>query len=390
MKRELIYMDAKSNKFWNIEVEGSAHTVSYGRAGTKGQTSRKEFPTPEAATKDAEKLVRSKLKKGYTEASKDDAEGIPFAAFGHITRGEDIAENARSFVGHPVADYYRSESVSSETAFRFRSNWDEPKLIPDLNHYLATAAAPKAEALVIGAWQGDDSSTPPNQVVTALLDNRSRLASLKALYLGDITYTENEMSWIVQTNLSPLLEGFPQLELLRTRGSEDLAFTPLSHNSLRALILETGGMDRSVVHSICQCQFPHLEYLELWLGTDYYQGNVRVEDLEPILSGKQFPKLRYLGLRNSDIADELAAALVTSPVVSTIETLDLSLGTLGDKGGEALLKLKSPSLKRLTLHHHYMTAATVKQLQTLPLTVDTSNPSTIERDLDERYVAVGE
>ncbi|HYG33205.1 MAG TPA: WGR domain-containing protein, partial [Clostridia bacterium] len=34
MKRELVYMDAKSSKFWNIELKGNSYTVTYGRIGT--------------------------------------------------------------------------------------------------------------------------------------------------------------------------------------------------------------------------------------------------------------------------------------------------------------------------------------------------------------------
>ena len=35
-KTELVYMDAKSSKFWNIELNGDSHTVTYGRIGTDG------------------------------------------------------------------------------------------------------------------------------------------------------------------------------------------------------------------------------------------------------------------------------------------------------------------------------------------------------------------
>ena len=46
-----------------------------------------------------------------------------------------------------------------------------------------------------------------------------------------------------------------------------------------------------------------------------------------------FPKLQYLGISDSEIQDELAEVVVNSRYMNQIETLDLSNGTLTDKGG---------------------------------------------------------
>jgi uncharacterized protein (TIGR02996 family) len=65
--------DGKSNKFWEIQLDGNTFTTSYGRIGTKGQTSRKEFKNPEKAQKEHDKLVASKVKKGYQPAGSEAA-----------------------------------------------------------------------------------------------------------------------------------------------------------------------------------------------------------------------------------------------------------------------------------------------------------------------------
>ena len=65
----LEFKDSNSSKFWQIEVEDSSHTVTYGRIGTDGTSKTKEFDDQEAAEKDAQKLINSKVKKGYKEAS---------------------------------------------------------------------------------------------------------------------------------------------------------------------------------------------------------------------------------------------------------------------------------------------------------------------------------
>lgn len=67
--RTFQFSDAKSHKFWNIDVSGSSFTVTYGKVGTAGQTQTKSFPTPEKAQAEADKLVREKTGKGYRETT---------------------------------------------------------------------------------------------------------------------------------------------------------------------------------------------------------------------------------------------------------------------------------------------------------------------------------
>ena len=63
--RRFEFADGKSNKFWEIAVDGIAHTVTYGRIGAAGTSKTKEFASAQAAEADAEKLVTDKVRKGY-------------------------------------------------------------------------------------------------------------------------------------------------------------------------------------------------------------------------------------------------------------------------------------------------------------------------------------
>ena len=65
--RSLVFSDGSSHKFWKIELDGSSHTVTFGRVGTAGQTQTKDFGTEDAARKAYDKLVAEKTKKGYVE-----------------------------------------------------------------------------------------------------------------------------------------------------------------------------------------------------------------------------------------------------------------------------------------------------------------------------------
>lgn len=73
MKRQLLFQDEKSHKFWTIEVEDNSHTVTYGRVGTQGQSKTKTFDSNKICRKEAEKLINAKLKKGYAEESQVDS-----------------------------------------------------------------------------------------------------------------------------------------------------------------------------------------------------------------------------------------------------------------------------------------------------------------------------
>jgi uncharacterized protein (TIGR02996 family) len=67
--RTFTYSDAKSHKFWNIELLGIGFTVYWGRIGTTGATLSKTFADEATARKEHDKLVKEKLAKGYVETT---------------------------------------------------------------------------------------------------------------------------------------------------------------------------------------------------------------------------------------------------------------------------------------------------------------------------------
>jgi predicted DNA-binding WGR domain protein len=59
------YSDEKSDKFWEIILNGNCYSVSYGRIGNNPQTRTKEFDSKEIALNEANKIRLAKEKKGY-------------------------------------------------------------------------------------------------------------------------------------------------------------------------------------------------------------------------------------------------------------------------------------------------------------------------------------
>jgi len=60
-------VDGKSNKFWDIKLSGSSLVTTFGRIGSSGQKQLKELGSTAAAQKEYDKLVASKVKKGYEQ-----------------------------------------------------------------------------------------------------------------------------------------------------------------------------------------------------------------------------------------------------------------------------------------------------------------------------------
>ncbi|MGW1274898.1 STM4015 family protein [Streptomyces sp. NPDC002491] len=264
--------------------------------------------------------------------------------------------------------------------------------------FCAAVDTTRVKALIVGAWE-EAYEEDPGVVVEALTAARDRFPALRALFLGDMVGEECEISWINQTDVTPLLTAFPALEELGVRGGSGLSFPAVRHGALRRLVIETGGLPAEVVRGVAGSDLPALEHLDLWLGTPEYGGDSETADLEPILAGARLPHLRHLGLRNSEIQDAVAVAVAQAPVVARLEVLDLSMGVLTDEGAAALLDGQPLThLKKLDLHHHYLgeqLQERVRQtLEAAGVEVDLDRGDAEEDAEDDgtvwRYVAVGE
>ncbi|GII90443.1 STM4015 family protein [Sinosporangium siamense] len=211
----------------------------------------------------------------------------------------------------------------------------------------------RIQAIVVGMWAEFDGSSA--EVVSLLAEAADRLPALRSIFLGAIPQEENEISWIEQSDITPLLTAFPQLERLDVRGGNGVSLAPLRHESLRVLRFETGGLPVEVPRAVLDCDLPALRHLDLWLGSDNYGCTVTVTDLGPLLSGERLPALTHLGLENSEFQDDIALAVAHAPIVARLESLSLALGALSDEGAAALLSGQPLThLKRLDLRHHFL------------------------------------
>ncbi|WP_435110044.1 STM4015 family protein [Nocardiopsis synnemataformans] len=244
----------------------------------------------------------------------------------------------------------------ASTAWRLR--YDGEVIEEYVARFLSLVDAEQVRALVIGDWEA--MAGGPEGFLESLIAHAGSLPNLRSVFVGDITGDECELSWITQGDMAPLLAAFPRLEELTTKGADGVD-GPLhlhvpSHEALRSLTLQSGGLPGFVAREVASSGLPALEHLELWLGMEDYGGDTSPADLAPVLSGEVFPRLRYLGVRNAQKLDEWIPVLAGAPVVKRVEVLDLSLGCLTDKGGQVLLEHADAfaGLRGLDLHHHFL------------------------------------
>jgi hypothetical protein len=303
-----------------------------------------------------------------------------------------VSSNLSTFLNKRVQTYVPgSEIVNPETVvYRISVEYDEETPIESkLDEFAASPVAGQIKELIIGQFvtdYGESSQT----LVEKLISLKDKFRNLTAIFIGDMTFDECEISWINQSDMTPLLNAYPQLEHFQVRGGEQLAFSNLQHNNLKTLIVETGGLHPGTLKDVMTAKLPRLEKLELWLGSEYYGFASSVDDLQPVLSGGLFPALKHLGLMDSELQDEIAIAVCQSPILKQLDVLDLSMGTLSDKGGQALLNCTDiKRLSLLNLRHHYMSSDMMAKLKALGININMEDQEKAGEDGD-RYIEVSE
>jgi len=144
------------------------------------------------------------------------------------------------------------------------------------------------------------------------------LPLLEVLELSEPSELMDQESWRRVGDLRGSWEAAPNLKTLKLRGSSGsddgtpIKLAPIDAPHLETLIIFSVGLDEAAPKEIGAAKFPELAHLEFMFGSDDYGCNSTVESLEGILSGKGLPKLKTLGLKNSQWEGDLIEAVKTA------------------------------------------------------------------------------
>ena len=235
------------------------------------------------------------------------------------------------------------------------------------------------DELIIGSWGSayEDDCQP---IIDAIVENADRFSHITKLFMGDMDFEECEVSWIMQGDYSQIWKAMPQLKELTIKGSMELTLGEIEHENLESLTIICGGLGADVIKEIEKAKLPGLKKLLLYVGVEDYGFDGTADTIKELLANSDFPNLTYLGIVDSEIQDELAQVVLECKYIRQIEVLDLSCGTLTDKGGSLLLE-KLPELsniRKLDVHHHYLSDEMMEKIGNLSLEADVSEQEEAE------------
>lgn len=329
-------------------MTGTNVTVNYGKLGTNGQVQVKNYPTAEEAEKAADKLIAEKTKKGYVETAEETA---------------------------------REMKVEAK---KFALSYDEyENNVSLLDKILKDKHLPEYKQLSVGCW--DYECGDCSELIEGMLEHKEQFAHIEGLFWGDIDFEEQEISWIEQADLAPLLDAMPKLKDLKIKGTNNLRLGQTSRPELRSLEIISGGLPKKVIEDIIASDFPNLEKLVLYVGIEDYGFDADIEAFRPLFSKARFPKLTYLGIVNSEKQDEIVSLFLDSDILPQLETMDISAGVLKDEGAQLLLDNtdKIAHLKFINMRYNYLSKEMKKKLQALPMQIDVAETEEAEEYDDE-------
>jgi hypothetical protein len=171
------------------------------------------------------------------------------------------------------------------------------KFLDKVSAFVEENWLPLVETIIIGPWDKENGTIHPAKNLRKcikLLSQNETLQNVTSLMIGDIP-VNTKLSWIELCEVTTLVSSLPNLQHLKIKGSSGLAFAPITHGELISLTIECVELPSKVLQGICKSNFPNLQRLELWLGSQDQEGSWQTSDLVSLVTCNKVTKLTYLG-----------------------------------------------------------------------------------------------
>ena len=291
---------------------------------------------------------------------------------------------------------WRSIAINN-TVDHSDATWDP---LPMVRAVFSSPLCIALEELRLGMFRWDFHDEP---AVIAEAAKHAWAKDLARLTVGDVDRDIDMAHHAIGDVGKAITKAFPNLRSLELRsgsqdwrgGHETFGFGGLDLPKLEELVIETCAMSTKRMKALTAAKLPALEKLEVWFGSTTHEQITKSATVAPIWDGKTFPKLKHLGLCNTEMAADFVRLVPASKLAPQLEVLDFSRSTLDDNELRELAAepKQFPKLKRLILDDTYVTSPGVKQAKTAFKGVEISakDPRQIEEyDEGTRYVSVAE
>jgi uncharacterized protein (TIGR02996 family) len=407
--RRFEFRDAKSAKFWSIDLQGARFTVCFGKIGSAGQTQVKEFGDEARARKEHDKLIAEKTRKGYVEIPTEETfsaappgtalrTALESAIFAHP---DDLASHMAhadflSEQGDPLGEFIRTQLALEDPRNANRDDLRQreqqllaahgPHWLGDLAPYLIGSPEQREALGVMGwltrpeyfqfhlirGWLAFLNVAHFDPQLAAALVACPRVHLLRELVIRRVGWDD---PGIAELAAIPTL---PHLRRFQLGDSEDQCH--INAEALLPVIARMPGLEALELyahgvptHELFAHPLPHLRLLKVYhlreyplevLGANPTLGKLEIlecwphmlepgddaayiqfENFQGLVQSPHLTRLRSLSLFQSDIGDEGCRALVESGFLKHLKVLDLTNGTISDEGARILAAC--PDLKHL-------------------------------------------
>ncbi len=399
----------KKAEYADLRLEGKTLTTVLGEHWGAGTTKKKSFKTPALAKAGLEAAIAEQRKLGFRELGEIDPPAI------EVPRDAGLEAEIRRHRDDPAAylvyaDWLQGKGSKFGEMIVFANRkkqkeaaaiaakvcalppklgtvtwkhglWNTIHLQNDLEwtesfHILrfvkAVFSSPLCaalEELKIGILHWDNSE---QNVVLAEAGKHAWAKDLLRLRLGDVGDASVDMDHHSVGDVGKVItKHFPNLESLHLHSGDDygsnspFGIAGLELPKLKELTIETCAMSRKRMKSLTAAKLPALERLVVWFGERDRGANATLADVMPVWDGKLFPRLRHLGLCNTELVLDFIRLLPEGKIAKQLVSLDLSKGTLGDDGIPELAEAaaKFPALETLCVDDSWITPAGIKALK---------------------------
>lgn len=405
MKREFVCQEGGSNKFWNIEKNGTSYTVTYGKVGTPGTCTVKEWGSEEVCLKEIDKIVKSKTKKGYVE--KEAGQGgqaevkvsaVKTVGFKRTNRVYELKINEEALtieqcdfkegmIGDsdstktPVKSTYKSKDelnkyvydlraqlfeigyVDYQPKMRFPLNAEEidfydgeeendcvkkafthaNKVIGDLKHFCLVA------------WDCccEEDVESLEYTVERFIKQKPKYTGVDYFTFGDMDCEIAELTWLGQINYAEFCKNFSHIKGISTQGGNDLSFGKLDMPNLEIFECISSNLDSSIIDDLASSKLPNLKVINVMLGCEDYDSSVSLKALE----NSDFPNLVSIGLTNGDHAKftEALDEVLYGKYAKQLKVLDFTGSISTDEHFQKIYNNldKMPALKYINANYHF-------------------------------------